>query len=358
VGVTGALLLGGCGGSTQGADPDQGVELPTSGPPATRTLVAAAEQRPGGGGRWLSGASGPMAVNGSFGTWRHAPVTIGGDWENDDAAQVTMTSICSGGQWSRWTKPLDLAVGAIEKGKGESWAQAARGAYDARWRRSWLKLKACWGDRKPADLYVRFAHEMNLGSMPWSVKAGEEADFVTAIKRFSNLRYQILPAAKIVLCPSDGTDAALELDVRKLWPGRDAKGRPVADVYAIDTYNGYFVVRNGSEFLAKATRLDERGGLFGIETHRAFAETVGVPFAVSEWSNNGDPNDPGHGGEAPDYVRLMNDYFREHAGDPGHPRAGQLLYEIQFNILRQFTLLPTKLQPRTAAAYRSLVWGH
>jgi hypothetical protein len=193
--------------------------------------------------------------------------------------------------------------------------------------------------------------------MPWSVAVGEGAQFVAAITRFSNLRYQILPKANIVLCPSDGTDSDLKVDVRQLWPGRDAKGRLVANIYGIDTYNGYVVVKNGSEFRDKLLRLDSHGWLFGMETHRAFAESVGVPFVVSEWSNNGDPKDPGHGGEAPDYVRLMNDYFREHSGDPGHPRPGQLLYEVQFNILHQFTLLPTKIQPQTAAAYRSLSWG-
>ncbi|HEY6795356.1 MAG TPA: hypothetical protein VI248_11820 [Kineosporiaceae bacterium] len=356
-GVAVALLLAGCARSMQEAGAAQGVELPTSDPAVTKTRAVAGEQHQTRGGRWLSGASGPLAANGTFGAWRKAPLGIGGDWENDNDAQVTMSSVCPGGQWGRWNKPLDLAVGAIEKRKGESWAKAARGAYDARWRRSWLRLKQCWGTRDPAYLYVRFAHEMNLGSMQWSVAAGEEADFVAAIKRFSDLRYEIMPRASLVLCPSDGTDGDLKLDVRTLWPGRDAKGRLVANLYAVDTYNGYVVVRNGGEFVTKATRLDDRGWLFGIETHRAFAESLGVPFAVSEWSNNGDPQDAGRGGEAPDYVRLMNDYFREHAGDPAHPKAGQLLYEIQFNILRQFTLLPTKLQPETAAAYRSLAWG-
>jgi hypothetical protein len=350
-----ALLLSGCAQMQDGL-PRQAVDLPSA--TDTRTAVAAEQAVPKpAAGRWLSGASGPMAVSGAFGRWRHAPIAIGGDWENDDDAQVTMTSICPGGQWGRWSGPLDLAVGAIDKDRGETWAKAAQGDYDARWRKSLLKIKQCWGRRNAANLYLRFAHEMNLGGMRWSVKAGEEADFVAAITRFSDLRYQVLPRASIVFCPSDGTDSDLELDVRKLWPGKDAKGRLVANLYGIDTYNGYVVVKSGSEFRDKLLRLDSHGWLFGMETHRAFAESVGVPFVVSEWSNNGDPKDPGHGGEAPDYVRLMNDYFREHAGDPRHPKPGQLLYEIQFNILKQFTLFPTKLQPQTAAAYRSLAWG-
>jgi hypothetical protein len=54
----------------------------------------------------------------------------------------------------------------------------------------------------------------------------------------------------------------------------------------------------------------------------------------------------------------MNTWFREHAGDPRRPGPGQLLYEIQFNLQVQFQFLPTRFQPRTAAEYRSLAWGH
>src|SRR5450755_1348727 len=80
--------------------------------------------------RWLSGASGDRAADGRFGLWRHTPVDIGGTWDNGDDAQVLLSSICPGGDWQRWTKPLDIAIGAIDQTQGESWAAAARGAYD------------------------------------------------------------------------------------------------------------------------------------------------------------------------------------------------------------------------------------
>ena len=96
---------------------------------------------------------------------------------------------------------------------------------------------------------------------------------------------------------------------------------------------------------------------YGLDLHREIAAAHGVPFAVSEWSNNGDPKDVGKGGEAPEYVRLMNAWFRQHAGDPKHPAPGKLLYEIHFNLQDQFEFLPTQFQPETAKAYRTLVWG-
>jgi hypothetical protein len=307
---------------------------------------------------WLSGASGARAADGRFGRWRRAPVTVGGTWDNGNQEQVQLTSICPGGTWARWKKPLDIAIGAIDQTKGETWAAAAKGSYDARWKRSLLRMKTCWGKRDPRNLYIRFAHELNLGSMPWHVEGGQEANFVKAITRYSNLRYKILPKAKIVLCPTDGTDAKLGVDVRKLWPGKDRAGRLVANIYAVDTYNGYSIIHNRREFADKLTATGKNGNPFGMETHRQFAEQMGVPFAVSEWSNNGNPKDEGKGGEEPDYVLLMNAWFRDHAGDPKKPRPGQLLYEIQFNLLDQFAFLPTKFQPRTAAAYRTLTWGH
>lgn len=307
---------------------------------------------------WLSGAAGDRAANGRFGRWRHASVAIGATWDNGNDAQLRMASICPGGDWARWKKPLDVAVGAIDQTKGDTWAAAAKGAYDNRWKRSLLRIKTCWGKRDQRNLYIRFAHEMNLGSMPWSVKGGHEADFVKAITRYSTLRYKILPKAKIVLCPTDGTDTGLGVDIRKLWPGKDRVGRRVVDVYSIDTYNGYSVVHDQQEFADKLMATGKNGIPFGMETHRQFAEQMGVPFAVSEWSNNGNPKDAGKGGEEPEYVRQMNAWFRDHAGDPKRPKPGQLIYEVQFNLQGQFAFWPTRFQPKTAAAYRTLTWGH
>ena len=139
---------------------------------------------------------------------------------------------------------------------------------------------------------------------------------------------------------------------------RHRQGRLVANVYAIDTYNGYFVTHNQEEFDEKANASTGTGIPLGIEMHREFAQKMGVPFAVSEWSNNGDPQDAGKGGEEPSYVAEMNAWFRANAGDLAHPQPGQLIYEVQFNLQDQFSFWPTKFQPKTAAEYRSLVWGH
>jgi len=299
---------------------------------------------------WLSGASSDEAADGRYGRWRGAAVAIGGTWDNGDTEQVAMNSICPGGSWAGWNKPLDVAVGAIEVGRGETWAAAAKGAYTARWTKNLQRVKQCWGSRDPALLYIRFAHEMNLVESRWRVRRGEEASFVRAITLYSTLRYQILPAAKVVLCPNDGTSPALGVDIRKLWPGKDPQGRPVADVYAVDSYN-HDPHLTQADFTRRINEQYPGGVPLGIERHRRFAESVGAPFAIGEWSNDGD------GGESPLFVQAFYRWAASHAGDLNRPAAGQLLYEVHFNLWNRYAFWPQTAQPRTAAAYRSLRWG-
>ena len=328
---------------------------------ATTTATTPATSRPAGvgpTGTWWSGAAGKDAAAGRYGVWRGSPLQIGGTWTDTFDAQTDQWMIC-GGPWKSWNAPLDLAVGAIFHDRGETWAAAARGAYTARWTTALDTIRNCWGSRDPSLLYLRFAHEMNLASVPWSVRKGEEADFVAAMRRFSDLRYRILPRAKLVFCPNDGTDSSLGgLDVRTLWPGKDSAGRPVASVFGVDSYNGWPHVTTAVAFATKINARYPNGAPRGIERYRQLAAGLGVPFAVPEWSNNGDPKSSGGGGESPAYVREFNAWARSHSGDPTDPRPGQLLYEVQFNLWTEYAFWPTTVQTLTAATYRSLPWGH
>jgi len=322
---------------------------PMSAPAATRTT------RPPAAGAWLSGAASQYAADGSFGAWRGEPVTIGGTWDDSLEEQTALDSLTVG-DWKNWTGALDEAIGAIWKSNGESWAQAAAGAYDGRWTTALTNLRAAWGSRDPAKLYIRFAHEMNGTWTAWNVQPGEEADFRAALTRFSALRYAILPRANIVLCPNDGTSTGI--DVRTLFVARDTQGRRVVNVYSTDTYNQYPHRTDYADIMSSFGATSGSGAPVGIEAHREFAQSVGVPFAVSEWGNCGVASDcDGGGGEAPAYVRAFNAWTRSHAGSLGSPVAGQVLYEVQFNLWDRFLLYPVSLQPATATAYAGLVWG-
>jgi hypothetical protein len=78
---------------------------------------------------------------------------------------------------------------------------------------------------------------------------------------------------------------------------------------------------------------------------------------VPEWSNNGKPGTAGGGGESEAFIREFNAWARAHSGDVARPKAGQLVYEVQFNLWTEYAFWPITIQPRTANAYRSLPWG-
>jgi hypothetical protein len=319
---------------------------PTTPPSTTRPPVA--------GARWLSGAASKAAVDGSFARWRGEPVGIVGTWDDSREAAAEIYSLDR--DLAAWRGPIDIAVGAIWS--GQTWGNAASGAYNPQWTRTLQQLKAkTAGHGIPQDkVFIRFAHEMNGNWTDWNVKPGQEANFRSAISRFSALRYDIMPQAKVVLCPNDGTSSG-QADPRSLFVGKDGSGRRVVDVYCVDTYNQY---PHRTDYGAiSASFSNTSGGIpVGVEAHRQFAQAQGVPFAIGEWSSCGVPSEcAGGGGEAPEYVRAMNDWIRRNSGDINDPKPGQVIYEVQFNLWNRFFFYPNAPQPRTAAMYASLSWG-
>jgi hypothetical protein len=326
--------------------PSPAIDPPPS--PATPVTVSA------GDGHWYSGAAGDDMANGQWEAWRGSPAGIAGTWDDTREAQVELYSICRG-QYTDWNRPLDIAIGGIYRSAGESWSKAASGAYDQRWTDVLTLAQKCWGSRPAGNLFIRFAHEMNL-SNDWKVDAGDEGNFVKTFQRIAAVRDQVFPGAKLVFCPNEDS-ANGSGDVRELWPGTDANGRNYADVYAVDQYNWYPFADTAAEFQKKINNVADDGAPIGIEKHRQFAESLGAPFAIGEWSNQGDPDSGGGGGEAPVYVQELNTWLRSHAGDPADPRPGQVVYDVHFNLWRQYQFWNSTIQPKTAAAYRALPWG-
>lgn len=322
-----------------------------------RHAVTAAGRRAGRTG-WLSGASGDDLADGGFDQWRGTPATIAGTWDDTDATvQQALYSIC-GGQYSlgRWNRSLDIAIGAIFENQGETWAAAADGAYNDRWRTVLTAAKQCWGNRDPSMLFIRFGHEMNLSSSNWGVQAGQESDFTRAFVQFSDVRYQVFPGVQLVLSVNDGSSGGMA-DVRKLFPGKDAQGRPTANVYGVDSYNAWPHCTTVSDCQTKFDATADNGAPLGIEKHRELAQQMGLPFSIDEYSNNADGSGGGGGGEAPAFFQAFYDWAKAHSGNVNAPRPGQMLYDILFNEWNQYELSPSTEQPETAAAYRSLPWG-
>ncbi len=267
------------------------------------------------------------AGDGTFGTWRGRPLDIVATWADDDANMVNIYQCQPGGEFGNWKGDMDIAIGAFDS--GESWQAAATGAYDARWTQSLNALRTnCASHAR--TIYIRFAHEMNGNWMPWSVNESNYQAFDQAWIRFRNLQKQIFPAGKLVFSvnrESVGTD----MDWRRFFPGAQ-----YVDVMSVDYYNQYPYAATVTDFNNALNDTDGYGAPKGLEAHRQFAASVGLPFAVSEWSGNAD------NGDGPGYIQGMHDFFSKNAGTG----PGNLLYETQFNVRhRQPTLAPLRQHP-------------
>jgi hypothetical protein len=287
---------------------------------------------------WVSGASVDGDVD-DFAEWRGSPVEISGTWADAQTSlQTELPQLRRGGEFADWERDLDFAIGAI--GEGETWAEAADGAYDRRWRRSLTTMERLWGDR-PGTLYLRFAHEMNGDWYPWKVTADDRDDFITAWQRFRELQQEVFPEAQLVFCltrESVGSD----IDWRETFPGPE-----YVDVLGVDYYNQYPYVDTVTEFHESATELDDFGGPKGIQGYLDFAREQGLPLAVPEWNGNA------REGDSPAFIYSMYEIFARQGGTG----PGQVLYEIVFNIPGYdgaFDMYPETEMPDSAEQYRRL----
>ncbi|RBY87379.1 glycosyl hydrolase [Blastococcus sp. TF02A-26] len=300
-----------------------------------------AGDRPAGTGVWLSGASGDAAVSGEFTDWRGRPLEIAGQWSDTNEAMVELWDLAPGGDWADWDGPIDIAIGAIDD--GETWEAAADGAYDERWRESLTRLQEFRGDKSGAT-YIRFAHESNSDWYPWSVDSTEAEDFRAAWNRFRALQQEIYPESLLVF-NVNRESVETGIDWRETFPGANQ-----VDVLGVDYYNQYPYAGTDEEFQESLDDVDEYGAPKGLEAHRQFAEDMGLPFAVSEWSGNADF------GDSPAFVEGMYQWFSMHGGTG----AGQVLYEILFNVEddrygNRFLIFGDDVRmPDSAEAYRRL----
>ncbi len=289
------------------------------------------------GATWTAGASGEGVASGEFAAWRGSPVTMSGTWADDNEAQVELWTLQPGEQFGDWDGALEVAVGAI--GPGESWAEAAAGAYDARWAAS-LQAMAGLREGRTGTTYIRFAHEMNGDWYPWSVTPESTADFIAAWQRYRALQVQHFPGARLVFAPNGETPG--DLDWRTLFPGSQH-----VDVVSVSYFNSFPGTTDVDGFWERALSRDASGAPQGVQGFLDFARSVGLPFAVSEWGPHGDF------GDAPVYVEQMYQFFRANAGTG----PGQVLYEVLFNVdvdHNPFSVYPVTNVPLAAEAYQRL----
>lgn len=308
------------------------------------TPVAAGAARPAGTApAWLSGVACPEgAPNAGFGTWRGSPVTIAGIWADKDEPNQRHLYWLDG--FRDWDGHLDIAPGMLDRspGSAETYAEAARGAYDERWRHAMRSLHERWGRKK--TVFIRPAHEMNGSWYRWAVRSGNVDDFKRAWQRFHAIVQAELVAkgrdARLVFNPNWDSHADVPVDV--IYPG-DA----LVDVIGVDVYDHYPSTTDAAGWEAKLHSTRNRSPR-GIEAWRQWAAARGKPIAFPEWGLN-----PEKASDNPFFIRQMNDFFRRHAGSG----PGQVLYEIYFNCYEQTRLEPRSGVGRSALQYRELPWG-
>ena len=304
----------------------------TSSPPSPSSPTT----QPPAAGDWLSGAAGAEAANGSFGSWRGAPVEIGQTWEADPALWTLGPRIsgCAGcGIWHTWHGPMSVS---LEPRPFTTWAAEASGANDAYWAQIGQSLKRFRQGR--GTTYANPYYEFNGDWMRWSVRGGDRAHFRTAYARTSAILRREFPEVRMVLNPDAGRTMPADM-----WPASGS-----FDVVGIDSYNEWPHCKVAA--CVRSTFLDP------IEDYRLAAAERGKPIAFPEWGNSSSSRAQGGGGEAPALMDAFHAYLSQHGG----AGPGRVVYETYFNIggyAQRFELYlnggVNPMQPQTADRYRT-----
>jgi hypothetical protein len=286
---------------------------------------------------WLSGVGAAPDIA-AFGAWRGRPAQMAATWDDTNDAMVNSWAFQPGGELELWTNPVSIAVGGFAA--GETWAQAAAGNFDSRWTTCLTNMRDLRAG-KAGTIYIRPFHEMNGNWMAWSVYSGDEANFVTAWRRFRALQQSIYPASKLNFCPNNGSS---QLDWRTYWPGN-----AYVDVVGVDYYNHYPTITDDATWTAALTLTTIGGAPQGLQTWLDYAASVGKPLVIDEWAGVADA------GDNPAFIQHMHDFFSTNGGTG----SGKLLYESYFDSNEttyndNFDLYPATQQPNTAARYRQL----
>jgi hypothetical protein len=286
---------------------------------------------------WHSGAIGAGSLDGAIGTWRGTPVQIVG--APADAVQAAPSASGALG----FAGDVDVPVAGLT-GDGETWEQAAAGAYLDRWTQT-LRDLATARSAATGTTYLRFAPETLAPTSPGRAPV-DPASFVKAWTLFRNLATREFPTAKLVFGGNSGDHAASGLSA--LWPGDDA-----VDVVGVSMQSSWQPTDAvGWKASLDATLPD--GSPSGLGAWSAFAKAHGKPLAVPSWGL-----DQKAGTDNAAFVTDLNDELSRQASTGGSP-AGAVLYDIFVNTAATGATAAPLADPANApaaAAYRAATWG-
>lgn len=188
-----------------------------------------------------------------------------------------------GGLYSAVDRPRHWSIPLFEANAG-TLALAASGAYDSYWIAA---AKAVLANAYPTTgpIPVRTGWEMNLAGQPWYCY-GNEANYVTAFRRFVDCFRSVSSRFAFVWCPNFETfDGGNVVDVELVYPGKN-----YVDIISMDFYvffgtggfNGDPAGAISYYFGGDATTGRRLNWLV------SFAKRMGKPVAIDEWGVSSD----------------------------------------------------------------------
>jgi Glycosyl hydrolase family 26 len=285
---------------------------------------------------WQSGAAGEEARNGTFGAWRGEPLGVIGVWcDTTEQAQTDMTAV---DRYAAYLGDMDVAVGGLVK--GETWQQAATGAFTQRWTTAVRNLRVKRLGK--GTTYIRIAHEMNGQWFDWSVNSANVAAYKQAYRLYASIIRKEFPEARLTWSPNGGNHADISIDA--MWPGDD-----VVDVIGPDIYDGWPTVDSPAAWRKVAAMWTDPQSPRGLAAWQIYAKRKNKPFAVPEW---GLPY-----GDHPEFIKGVHAVLLANRALKGKvPNAGRAIYDIYYNVENKFKIYNGPLT-QSGAAYKKLTWG-
>jgi hypothetical protein len=312
------------------------MELPAAKPTARKKAPVVQQAGSLSWAGWRSGAAGKEAENGSFGQWRGEPLGVVGVWA--DSSLEAQRDLDAVDAYADYDGDMDVAVGGLVR--GETWQQAADGAFVDRWTTAMRNLKAKRAGK--GTTYVRIAHEFNGDWMPWGMTSKDLAAYKAGYRLYASIVRKEFPQARLTWSPNGGNHTDVSID--ELYPGND-----VVDVIGPDIYDGFPDVTSPALWKQSSSMWSTADSPRGLAAWQQYAARKGKPLALPEW---GLPY-----GDHPEFIKGVHSLLSEYAASPGKVKnAGRVVYDVYFNVEDKFKIYQG---PNTSAgaAYAALTWG-
>ncbi|HEX2808588.1 MAG TPA: glycosyl hydrolase, partial [Kineosporiaceae bacterium] len=265
------------------------------------------------------------------------PLGIVAVWSDTDVeAQTRLDAVDA---YAGFKGEMDVAVGALVP--GETWQQAAAGAYVARWTASVRNLKAKRAGK--GTTYIRFGHEFNGDWFAWGVNSKNAAAYKQGYRLYASIVRKEFPQAKLNWSPNGGNHTDVSID--SLYPGSD-----VVDVIGPDMYDGDPPVTSDTVWQQELNTWLAPGSPNGMGAWQRYAASKRKPLGLGEWGMQG--------GDHPSFIKGMHDFIAKYAARKGSQSvAGRFVYDCYFNAEPKFKIYKGD-NPVAGQMYASLTWGN